>query len=175
MAGAIIRWFAWPAPQNNIWERIFSTMKSKKIASLILAASMLVSLAACSGTGKKTGDDDKTKETTEETTTEATTESETEETTTATEKDGGISELPDPSDETSETSKATDATEASSESSESKADSGSTFTGKIIDFDDMHFFVNGKKYTLGKTTLQEMLQFEKRRYFYMCQMNIYRL
>ena len=143
--------------KDNIWERIFSTMKSKKIASLILAASMLVSLAACSGPGKKTGDDDKTKETTEETTTEATTESETEETTTATERDGGIGDLPDPSDETSETSKATDATEASSESSESKADSGSTFTGKIIDFDDMHFFVNGKKYTLGKTTLQEMI------------------
>ena len=69
MAGAIIRWFAWPAPQKQYLGEDFSTMKSKKIASLILAASMLVSLAACSGTGKKTGDDDKTKETTEETTT----------------------------------------------------------------------------------------------------------
>lgn len=29
-------------------------------------------------------------------------------------------------------------------------------SGSIIDFEDMHFFVNGKKYTLGRTTLQEM-------------------
>ena len=26
-----------------------------------------------------------------------------------------------------------------------------------VNFDDMHFYVNGKKYTLGKTTLQEMI------------------
>ena len=29
--------------------------------------------------------------------------------------------------------------------------------GNFINYKDMHFFINGKKYTLGKTTLQEMI------------------
>ena len=121
-------------------------MKSKKIAALLLAGSMIMSLAACNNSGKKTRDDDETTTTTtEETTTEATTEATTTEATTEETTEPGI---PDVSD--------TEATSETAESSESKANSGSTFSGKF-DFDDMHFYVNGKKYTLGKTTLQEMI------------------
>ena len=121
-------------------------MKSKKIAALLLAGSMIMSLAACNNSGKKTREDDETTTTTtEETTTEATTEATTTEATTEETTEAGI---PDVSD--------TEATSETAESSESKAGGVTAFSGKF-DFDDMHFYVNGKKYTLGKTTLQEMI------------------
>ena len=114
-------------------------MKSKKITALLLASAMVFSLASCSiPGGKRDRDDDderiertedeETEKTTEETTEETTSEDTTEETTTTTESE-------------------TEATEAKREE----------FSGKVVDFDDMHFFVNGKKYTLGKSTLQEMI------------------
>ena len=113
-------------------------MKSKKITALLLASVMVFSLAACNMNGKRDRDDDEdrierteeeTEKTEEETTEETTTEKETtEETTTTTESE-------------------TEATEAKREE----------FSGKVVDFNDMHFFVNGKKYTLGKSTLQEMI------------------
>ena len=115
-------------------------MKSKKITALLLASAMVFSLASCNMPGKRDRDDDderiertedeETKKTTEETTTEKETE---EETTTTTE---------------SETEATTE------ETTEAKREE---FSGKVVDFDDMHFFVNGKKYTLGKTTLQQMI------------------
>lgn len=107
-------------------------MKSKKVTALLLAGAMVFSLASCSNSGKRSRDDDETERVTEEETTEETTtekETTTEEETTTTE-----------SETTAETTE------------ESRAE----YTGTIIDFDDMHFFINGKKYTMGKTTLQEM-------------------
>ena len=117
-------------------------MKSKKITALLLASAMVFSLASCNMIGKRDRDDDddriertedeeETKKTTEEETTEeTTTEKETEEeTTTTTESE----------------------TEATTEAKREE------FSGKVVDFDDMHFFVNGKKYTLGKSTLKEMI------------------
>ena len=117
-------------------------MKSKKITALLLASAMVFSLASCNMPGKRDRDDDderiertedeeETKKTTEETTEETTTEKETEEETTTT---------------TTESE-----TEATTEAKREE------FSGKVIDFDDMHFYVNGKKYTLGKTTLQQMI------------------
>ena len=112
-------------------------MKSKKITALLLASVMVFSLAACNMNGKRDRDEDEdrierteeeTEKTEEETTEETTTEKETTEETTTTESE-------------------TEATEAKREE----------FSGKVVDFDDMHFFVNGKKYTLGKSTLQEMI------------------
>jgi len=113
-------------------------MKSKKITALLLASAMVFSLASCNMPGKRDRDDDderierttdeETEKTEEETTEETTTEKETTEETTTTESE-------------------TEATEAKREE----------FSGKVVDFNDMHFFVNGKKYTLGKSTLQEMI------------------
>lgn len=40
---------------------------------------------------------------------------------------------------------------------EETEDGAATVSGKYIDFDNMQFSVNGKVYTLGKTTLQEMI------------------
>ena len=111
-------------------------MKKTKITALLLAGCMALSLTACNSAAGKRDDDDKREETTTEeetTTTEATTEATTEETTT----------------------EAT--TEATSEETTAAAAKREAFTGKIIDFDDMHFSINGKTYTLGKTTLQEMI------------------
>ena len=117
-------------------------MKSKKITALLLASAMVFSLASCNMIGKRDRDDDDERiertedeetEKTKETTEESTTEKETEEETTTTE---------------SETEATTE------ETTEAKREE---FSGKVVDFDDMHFFVNGKKYTLGKSTLQEMI------------------
>lgn len=77
-------------------------------------------------------------ETTEETTTTTTTEETT--TTTTTEA-------------TSESSESSEAT--SSESKDTEPSSASD--KKIVNFDEMNFYVNGKKYTLGKVTLQDLI------------------
>ena len=78
-----------------------------------------------------------TSETTEETTeatTEATTETTTEETT------------------TEATSETTSAEETTAETS-APADNGA----KYVNFDEMNFYINGKKYTLGQVTLQQLI------------------
>jgi hypothetical protein len=60
--------------------------------------------------------------------------------------------------ETSETTEATTTTTAaSSETSASGTNSVPVVEGGIIRFDDMCFFVNGKKFVLGKSTLQDMI------------------
>lgn len=112
-------------------------MKSKKITALLLAGCMMMSIAACNNAGKNTDDEDTGR--TEESQTEETTTETTEESTEKTEK----------SEETTTTT-TTEATEATQSSRVA-------YTGTVIDFEDMHFFVNGKKYTLGTTTLQEMI------------------
>lgn len=113
-------------------------MKSKKITALLLASAMVFSLAACNMNGKRDRDDDEDRiERTTEEETEKTEEETTEETTTE-----------------KETTEETTTTESETEATEAKREE---FSGKVVDFDDMHFFVNGKKYTLGKSTLQEMI------------------
>ena len=48
-------------------------------------------------------------------------------------------------------------TEASESETTTAASSAAAVAGSWIDFDDMHFFLDGKKYTLGTTTLQDMI------------------
>lgn len=65
--------------------------------------------------------------------------------------------------ETSETTEATTtATTAASETSAAGSETSATTpadpSGKTyVNFDEMNFYVNGKKFTLGKTTLQDMI------------------
>ena len=123
-------------------------MKMRKITSLILAGVMAISIAACNMLPglrpNKDDDDDREtrieeseteKETTKETTTEETTK---EETTTEASSEETTTGIPDADTETTQ------------------AQSGGT-SGKVLDFDDMHFYINGKKYTMGQTTLQELI------------------
>ena len=113
-------------------------MKSKKITAILLAGVMAFSLASCSLPGGKRDrdDDDERVERTEDEETEKTTKETTEETT------------------SEETTEETTTTESETEATEAKREA---FSGKVVDFDDMHFYVKGKKYTLGKSTLQEMI------------------
>ena len=114
-------------------------MKSKKIVALLLAGCMVMSIAACNNKSDRRDDDDN----------ERVEESETKETedTEATEESTEKTEKEEPTTTTTTSEETTEATQASREA----------FSGKVIDFEDMHFFVNGKKYTLGQTTLQEMI------------------
>jgi len=63
--------------------------------------------------------------------------------------------------ETSETTTdaTTEATTTASAADTSAATSGATApaSGSVIHFDDMFFYINGTKFTLGKTTLQDMI------------------
>ncbi|SDX57642.1 hypothetical protein SAMN02910264_00198 [Ruminococcaceae bacterium YAD3003] len=62
--------------------------------------------------------------------------------------------------ETSETETDATTTTTSAASSESSANGSSAAPaagGTYVNFDEMNFYINGKKYTLGKTTLQEMI------------------
>ena len=66
----------------------------------------------------------------------------------------------DPTTTTTEEPTTTTTTEASTP--DSSDDGGSTPNpnpsgAKYVNFDDMSFYINGKKYTLGKTTLQDMI------------------
>ena len=115
-------------------------MKRKKIIAVLLAFCMVLSIAACNKSSKRSDDDDD--ETIEETEDDET--SDTSETSESTEK----TERTEKSEETTESTTA-EPTATSAERAQ--------FVGKVVDFDDMHFFVNGKKYTLGKVTLQEMI------------------
>ena len=129
-------------------------MKSKKIMALLLAGSMVMSLAACMPKVDRDIEDDKQVEesgTTEEETTE-------EETTTTTAEETTSEETTSEETTSEETTSEAIASEESKESEATSASAKSgSFKGKIVDFKDMHFYVNGKKYTLGKTTLQEMI------------------
>ena len=46
---------------------------------------------------------------------------------------------------------------SSTDSSDVGGGGGVTTGGKYVNFSEMNFYINGKKYTLGKTTLQEMI------------------
>lgn len=71
--------------------------------------------------------------------------------------------------EASQTNVGTSAAESSAEAESGETDAAAASElqeassasvardGKYVNLDDMHFFINGKKYTLGKTTLQEMI------------------
>ncbi len=114
----------------------------KKVLSLVLALSMTASLAGCAipgipGQGGTVGGiGDSTVTTEAEVTTAATTEEVTTEATTVA--------------DTTET-----ATEAATEAAQPA--SNRNFDSSFINFDDMHFFINGTKYVLGQNTLQDMI------------------
>ena len=60
--------------------------------------------------------------------------------------------------ETSETTEETlTPAETSEETTAETIKPTSAVNGTVVNFDEMNFYVNGKKYTLGKTTLQEMI------------------
>jgi len=115
-------------------------MKRKKIIALLLAFCMVMSIAACNKSSKRSNDDD---------------------------DDEKIEETEDTEEETSETSEKTERTEKTEETSGSVTDDTTaassaasergSIPGDIINFDDMHFYVKGKKYTLGQVTLQDMI------------------
>ena len=113
-------------------------MKKTKITALILTGCMALSLTACNFASNKRDRDDDDDKRAETTTEEETTKKET-------------------TAETSEETTTEATTEASSEETSAAAPSREAFKGKIVDFADMHFSINGKTYTLGKTTLQEMI------------------
>ena len=128
-------------------------MKKTKIMAIMLVFGM-AALTSCKVAGNDgttpaetsvpvtTAEETTTEETSAETTTEATTT--TVETTTVTETT---------LEETSTVSENSDVEETTAEETRYKHKDDERY----IDFDDMHFFVNGKKYTLGKTTLREMI------------------
>ena len=59
---------------------------------------------------------------------------------------------------TTTTTEATTDTSESSENGGSETNANPNPTGaKYVNFDEMNFYINGKKYTLGKTTLQELV------------------
>ena len=66
----------------------------------------------------------------------------------------------DPTTTTTEETPTTTTTEASTPDSSDNGGSGNggVSTGaKYVNFDEMNFYINGKKYTLGKVTLQELV------------------
>lgn len=59
--------------------------------------------------------------------------------------------------ETSETTEETLTPAETSEETTAGTTNAPAVNGSVVNFDEMNFYVNGKKYTLGKTTLQEMI------------------
>ena len=114
----------------------------KKAVTLLLASMCLGMLATGCGTSASTKD---TKTTVA---TEASAETETEVET----------EQPDEVEATEiviETE--TEAVDESTETADIKSAETATIGGSYVDFDNMQFAINGKTYTLGKTTLQELI------------------
>lgn len=75
-------------------------------------------------------------------------------TTTTTEEEPTTTE----SEEEPTTTTTTAATESSGEGEGTTTVGGNVTTGaKYVNFDEMNFYINGKKYTLGKVTLQELI------------------
>ena len=124
-------------------------MKKKMIYALL--ASVMVLAAGCGN------------QTTASTETAASTESSVQESTeaaTTDPDDSASSEADLTNKDTSEAESPTEAeseTEAVTEAEQQEAVSSAAGDGKYVDLDDMHFYINGEKYTLGKTTLQEMI------------------
>ena len=157
-------------------------MKKAKIMAVALALGLAVSFTGCNMLGNKgettaaettaaetTAEETTTEETTAEETTaaettaeETTTEETTAEETTAAEttaEETTAAETTAAETTAAETS-AEDTTAAETSAEETTAaetQAQNTDGKKYVDFDDMHFYVNGKKYTLGKTTLQELI------------------
>lgn len=129
-------------------------MEKTKIMAVALALGMAVSLTACNadfgGNGGSSATETIQSETTAETTAEETTTSEVTTTTTATEATTTTTEETTASAEESATSSETTA-------AETRVKPEDKVGKKYVDFDDMHFYINGEKYTLGKTTLREMI------------------
>lgn len=114
----------------------------KKAVTLLLASMCLGMLATGCGTSASTKD---TKTTVA---TEASAETETEVET----------EQPDEVEATEiviETE--TEAVDESTETADTKSAETATIGGSYVDFDNMQFAINGKTYTLGQTTLQELI------------------
>lgn len=120
-------------------------MLKKKIICIIAAFCMTVGFTAC---GEK---DDSVDNTVPKQTTEIITESKDTGTTDDTEDESKENEE-ELSEEVSEEN-----TEETSETSDNDVENISGKSGKYVDFDEMCFYVNDKKYVLGKTTLQEMI------------------
>ena len=129
-------------------------MKKTKILSVLLAIAMAASLTACNtdpaaGSSSSEAETSQSETTSAETTEEVTTTTTEETTITSEETTTTIEETAASSDETAESSETSAAeTRVKPEDKEGK---------KYVDLDDMHFYINGKKYTLGKTTLSEMI------------------
>lgn len=129
-------------------------MKKTKILSVLLVFAMAASLTACNtepaaGSSSSATETSQSETTVAETTEEVTT-TETEETTVTSEETTATTEATAASsDETAESSETSAVeTRVKPEDKEGK---------RYADLDDMHFYINGKKYTLGKTTLREMI------------------
>ena len=64
----------------------------------------------------------------------------------------------DPTTESSEDPTTTTTEATTADSSEDNGGSTAAPSGvKYVNFDEMNFYINGKKYTLGKTTLQDLI------------------
>ncbi len=129
----------------------------RKMLAMLLAVTVSGALVACSSGEAATGDEENVVETTtiqeeiEETADEEAEENTEADEETSTEETGAAS-----SEETSETAETVNETEEQDVASADNSDTASYDT-KWVNFDDMCFYVNGIKYTLGQTTLQEMI------------------
>lgn len=76
----------------------------------------------------------------------------------ATETDPVIVTTPvETTDETLTPAETSEETLTPAETSEETTKAPSVVSGTIVNFDEMNFYINGKKYTLGKTTLQDLI------------------
>ncbi|MBO7450354.1 MAG: hypothetical protein J6U54_08270 [Clostridiales bacterium] len=109
-------------------------MKMKKVLSVMLALSMVAGIAACSKDSDRNDDSNDSSKTERE----------------EDEDDEDIDETED-NDEDSSVADETESQETE------PTEIQTVVSDKFVDFDDMSFYVNGKKYTLGVTTLQQMI------------------
>ncbi|SCW30372.1 hypothetical protein SAMN02910456_00412 [Ruminococcaceae bacterium YRB3002] len=121
-------------------------MKMRKILCVLLAFVMVASMASCSSSKSKNSKDDDDDRYEDEYDDEDEDDDEDDE------------DDEEEEDKTSETSEKTEeTTEESTAATTQKSPNPEPKTSDFIDFDDMSFYYNGKKYTLGVTTLQEMI------------------
>lgn len=118
-------------------------MKNKKILIGLLAFCMALPLAACGSSDTSSTEAATTAAVTEAETTEAVTEA----------------EVTTEAEETTEAEVTTEeaTTEAVTETAAENGSETAEATGSYVNFDDMCFYVNGVKYTLGVSTLQDMI------------------
>ena len=124
-------------------------MKRKKILCVLLAFCMVLSLAACNSKSSRRSSDDDDDERIEDEEDEDEDDDE--------DEDEDEDDEDDDEDEPTTTTTSESTTEATTESSAAPTAARAAFSGQIINFDDMSFSVGGKKYTLGTTTLQQMI------------------